>query len=127
MKGRSRRSDNQRSGHAMQTLLADLKVLVDDTRELLQQTIGLSGEQWTKLRERAGETLAGVEQRLGPLQRSLAEHGRSAAQASAEHLRAHRWSTLAVVAAIAFAVAAVIAWREETPPDEAPADDYPQP
>ena len=124
MKGRSRPSDTQRSGHAMQTLLADLKVLVEDTRELLQQTIGLSGEQWTKLRERAGETLAGVEQRLGPLQRSLAEHGRYAAQASAEHLRAHRWSTLAVVAAIALAVAAVLAWQEET--EATPPDDYPE-
>ena len=126
MERRSRPSNDERIGHAMQTLLADMKVLVGDTRELLQQTTGLSGEQWTKLRERTRETLAGAEQRLGPLQRRLAEHGRYAAQASVEHLRVHRWSTLAAVAAIAFAVAAVIAWREETPPYETPPDDHPQ-
>jgi hypothetical protein len=39
---------------------------------------------------------------------------------SAEHLRVHRWSTLAAVAAIGFAIAAVLAWQSETPTDDTP-------
>jgi ElaB/YqjD/DUF883 family membrane-anchored ribosome-binding protein len=105
----------------MQNLLADIKVLAGDTRELLRATTGLSGEQFGSLRERTRDTLAAVDQHLGPLQQKLAEHGRYAAQVSAEHLRVHRWSTLAAVAAIGFAVAAVLAWQNERP-----AGDYPE-
>lgn len=114
MDERSRHTSNEPIGRALQNLLADMKVLASDTRELLRQTAGQSGEQFTRLRERARDTLSGVEQHLGPLQHRLAEHGRYAAEMSAEHLRAHRWSTIATVAAVGFAVAAVLAWKSET-------------
>ena len=113
-------SDNESVKRAMRNLIADMKVLASDTRELLRQTTGQSGEQFARLRERTRDTLTAVEQRLGPLQQRLAEHGRHAAQVSVEHLRAHRWSTLATVAAIGFAIAAVLAWQNETPPDDHP-------
>ena len=115
--------NNERIGRAMQNLLADMKVLAGDTRELLRQTTGSSGEQFARLRERTRDTLAAVEQRLGPLQQRVAEHGRYAAEVSAEHLRVHRWSTLAAVIAIGFAIAAVVAWQNES---ERPADEYPE-
>ena len=120
MNERSSRSSNQRTGRAVQNLVADFRVLANDTRELLQQTTGQSGEQFAKLRERTRATLAAVEQHLGPLQQRLAEHGRYAAEVSAEHLRVHRWSSLAAVAAIAFAIAAVLAWQNERPTDDYP-------
>lgn len=119
MDERSSRS-NERTGRAVQNLLADFKVLASDTRELLRQTTGQSGEQFAKLGERTRDTLAAVEQHLGPLQKRLAEHGRYAAEVSAEHLRVHRWSSLAAVAAIGFAIAAVLAWRNERPTDDYP-------
>lgn len=107
---------------AMQNLVTDMKVLAADTRDLLRQTTGQSSEQLARLRNRTRETLSAVEQRLGPLQERLGplqeritEGGRYAAQVSAEHLRAHRWSTLAAIAAIGFAVAAIIAWQNEMP------------
>ena len=104
----------------MRNLITDMKVLASDTRELLRQSTGQTGEQFARLRERTRDTLTAVEQRLEPLQQRLAEHGRYAARASAEHLRVHRWSTLAAVAAIGFAVAAVLAWQKETPTDDHP-------
>ena len=113
-------TDNESVKRAMRNLLADMKVLASDTRELLRQTTGQSGEQFARLRERTRDTLTAVEQRLGPLQRKLAEHGRYAAQVSAEHLRVYRWSTLAAVAAIGFAIAAVLAWQNELPPEDHP-------
>jgi ElaB/YqjD/DUF883 family membrane-anchored ribosome-binding protein len=118
MDERSKRTSTEPIGHALQNLLADIKVLATDTGDLLRETAGLSGEQFTRLRERTRETLSGVEQHLGPLQQRLAEHGRYAAQVSAEHLRVHRWSTLAAVAAIGFAIAAVLAWQNEAASDE---------
>ena len=116
----SSRTNSDAVGHSMQKLLADMKLLASDTRELLRHTTGQSGEQFARLRERTRDALAAVEQRLGPVQQRLAEHGRYAAQVSAEHLRAHRWSTLAAVAAIGFAIAAVLAWQNETPTDDDP-------
>jgi ElaB/YqjD/DUF883 family membrane-anchored ribosome-binding protein len=104
----------------MQNLLADMKMLANDTRELLRQSTGQSGEQFARLRERTRDTLAAVEQRLGPLQQKLSERGRHAAHVSAEHLRVHRWSTVAAVAAIGFAIAAIIAWQNEMPEDDYP-------
>ena len=116
----SRRTDNEPAKRAMRNLVADMKVLAGDTRELLRQTAGQTGEQFARLRERTRGTLTAVEERLGPLQHKLSEHGRHAAQVSAEHLRAHRWSTLAAAAAIGFAIAAVLAWRNEAPPEDHP-------
>ena len=113
-------TDSDSVKRAMRNLVADMKVLASDTRELLRQTAGQSGEQFARLRERTRDTLTAVEERLGPLQHRLAEHGRYAAHVSAEHLRVHRWSTLATVAAIGFAIAAVLAWQNETPPDDHP-------
>ena len=118
MDEQSTRTNNEPIGRTLQKLLADMKVLASDTRELLRETTGLSGEQFTRLRERTRNTLAGVEHHLDPLQERLAEHGRYAARVSAEHLRMHRWSTVAAVAAIGFAVAAVLAWQNETTIDE---------
>src|SRR4051812_16321909 len=93
---------NSDVGRAMRNLVADMKALATDTGELLRATTGPSGEQFAKLRERTRDTLTAVEERLGPLQQKLAEQGRYAAQVSAEHLRVHRWSTIAAVAAIGF-------------------------
>ena len=107
-------------GRAMQNLIADIKVLSADTRELLRQTTGQSGEQLAHLRARTRDALSAVEERLAPIQHALAERGRYAAQVSAEHLRAHRWSTLAAIAAIAFATAAVLAWQNESRRDDTP-------
>ena len=118
MEDYSRATDTEPAKRAMRNLMADVKVLASDTRELLRQTTNQSGEQFARLRERTRDTLTAVEQRLGPLQQKLAERGRYAAQVSAEHMRAHRWSTLATVAAIGFAIAAVLAWQNETPPDD---------
>lgn len=120
MDERSGRTSNESIGRAMQNLLADIKVLASDTGELLRQTTGLSGEQFGRLRERTRDTLASVEQHLGPVHQRLTEHGRHAAELSAEHLRVHRWSTLAAVAAIGFAIAAVLAWQNERPMDDYP-------
>jgi ElaB/YqjD/DUF883 family membrane-anchored ribosome-binding protein len=117
---RSARTNTDSVGGAMRNLVADMKVLAEDTRELLRQTAGQSGEQFARLRDRTRDTLSGVEQRLGPLQQKLAEQGRYAAEVSAEHLRVHRWSTIAAVAALGFAIAAVIAWQNEARPYEPP-------
>jgi ElaB/YqjD/DUF883 family membrane-anchored ribosome-binding protein len=110
--------NDERVGRALQNLLSDIKVLASDTRELLRQTAGPVTEQLARVRERTQDALAGMEQYVGPLQEKLAEHGRYAAGVSAEHLRVHRWSSLAAVAAIGFAIAAVLAWRNETPFDD---------
>ena len=120
MEERSMNTSNETVGRALQKLRADIKILASDTRDLLRETAGLSGEQFTRLRERTRGTLAGVEQHLGPLQQKVAEQGRYAAHVSAEHLRVHRWSTVAAVAAIVFAVAAVLAWQNETAIEDDP-------
>ena len=125
------RTNSDSAGDAMRNLIADMKLLATDTRELLRHTAGPAGEQFAKLRDRTRGTLATVEERLGPLQQKLgerlgplqqklAEQGRYAAQVSAEHLRVHRWSTVAAVAAIGFAIAAVLAWQNETSMDDRP-------
>ena len=99
---------------AMQKLLTDMKVLATDTREILRQTTGYPREHFARVHERTRDALSAVEERIGPLQHAIAEHGRHAASVSAEHLRAHRWSSLWAIAAIAFAAAAVFAWQDES-------------
>ena len=98
----------------MERLIGSVKTLAADTRELIAQTAGHPGERLSHARERVRQTLSAVESRVEPLQHAVAERARYAAQLSAEHFRQHRWSTLAALAAIALAVAAVCAWQSES-------------
>lgn len=111
-------TNNEPIGRALQNLLADIKALASDARELLGVTAGQSGERFARVRERTRDALAGVEQHVGPLQEKLTEHGRHVADVSTEHLRAHRWSSIAAIAAIGLTIAAVIAWQNETSPEQ---------
>lgn len=117
-------SDNAAVKRAMRNLMNDVKVLASDTRELLSQSAGPASERLARLRDRTRESLTAVEERIGPYQQKLAEQGRYAYRVSADHMRAHRWSTLAAAAAIALAVAAVVAWQNE---NETYPEDHPEP
>lgn len=98
---------------ALKKLVDDVKILSADARELLRHTAEQSGERLSMVRDRARDTLEAVEARLGPMQHALAERGRQAAEFSTRHVRAHPWSTIAAVGALALAIAAMVAWQSE--------------
>jgi ElaB/YqjD/DUF883 family membrane-anchored ribosome-binding protein len=106
----------------MRNLVEHVKALAADTRELLYQTKDRTGEQLASARGRAGETLSRVQAYLEPYERAAAERATAAARASRQHVREHPWSTVAAALAVAFAVAAVIAWQYEAD-EEPPTDD----
>lgn len=108
----------------MQQLMSSLSTLAADTRELIAQTTGPASERLSQARERARDTLSALETRLSPVQQAIAERSRYAARVSAEHFREHRWSSVLTVAAIALAVAAVVAWQNESASD---AEDFDEP
>lgn len=114
--------ERSRYDRALNNLVDHLKTLSADTRALIGQTAEHSGEHLSRIRDRAMQTLAAVESRVGPLQAPIAERARAAARLSAQHLRVHRWSTIATAAAVVCIVAAFVAWQHETELDDEPTD-----
>ena len=103
---------------AMHNLVEHVKVLSADTRELLRQSAGQTGEQLGRLRDRTLQSLSALETRLGPLQQVVSERARFAFDASTQHVRRHPLSTIAAAGAIILAVTAVLAWQNEQSRDQ---------
>ena len=105
---------------AMHNLIEHVKVLGADTRELLRQSAGQTGEQLGRLRDRTMQSLSALEERLGPVQQVVTQRARYAYDVSAQHVRRHPLSTIAAAGAIILAVTAVLAWQSEQNRDRGP-------
>jgi len=92
-------------------LVADLKVLIGDTEELLRATASQAGEKVTAARERMQVSLAAAKVKLGEAERAFMDHTRQAAQATDEYVREHPWPAVGIAAGIGFLLGALISRR----------------
>ncbi len=92
-------------------LVADLKVLIVDTEELLKATAGQAGEKIAIARERIQSSLAVYKDKLYDAEQALLERTKEAARATDEYVHEHPWQAVGVAAGIGFLVGMLIARR----------------
>lgn len=89
-------------------LVADLKVLIGDTEEMLRATAGQAGDKVNAARERLQASVAAAKIKLGEAEEALRERGKQAAESAEEYVREHPWPALGMAAAVGFLVGALL-------------------
>lgn len=92
-------------------LVADLKILIGDTEELLRATAGQAGEKIATARERIQASLAVYKDKLADAERALLERTKEAARATDEYVHDNPWQAVGVAAGIGFLLGMLIARR----------------
>lgn len=92
-------------------LVADLKVLVSDTEELLRATASAAGEKAAAARERMQSSLAAAKAKLAEAEHALVDRTKQAAQVTDEYVHEHPWPAVAVGTGIGFLLGLLIGRR----------------
>ena len=92
-------------------LVADLKVLVADTEELLRATAGQVGEKASVARERIQASLAAAKDRLADAERALRDKTKEAARVTDAYVHEHPWSAVGIAAALGVVIGMLISRR----------------
>ena len=92
-------------------LVADLKVLIGDTKELLRATAGQAGEKIATARERIQASLAVYKDKLVDAEQAMMERTKEAARATDEYVHDHPWQAVGVAGAVGFLLGMLISRR----------------
>ena len=92
-------------------LVADLKVLIGDTEEMLRATAGQAGEKIAVARERIQASLAVYKDKLQDAERAVLEKTKEAARATDEYVHDHPWQAVGVAAGIGFLLGLLVSRR----------------
>lgn len=92
-------------------LIADLKVLVADTEELLRATAGQVGEKAAAARTRIEASLVAAKERLADAERALVDKTKQAARVADAYVHDHPWSAVGIAAAVGVVFGMLISRR----------------
>ena len=92
-------------------LVADMRVLLADTEQLLKAVIGQSGEKLAALQPRIEENLRIAKTRLAEFEQVATEQARAAAQATDAYAHEHPWKVAGFTALLGVALGLLISRR----------------
>lgn len=92
-------------------LVADLKVLIADTDELLRATASQAGEKAAAARDRIQASLSSAKVRLAEAERVGIEKTKQAAKATDNYVHEHPWTAIGITAAAALVIGMLIGRR----------------
>lgn len=92
-------------------LVADLKVVVADTEELLRATAGQAGEKVAEIRGRLQEHLANAKASLAEAQAVVIDRAKQVGRATDDYVHDNPWRSVGVAAGIGFIVGLLIGRR----------------
>jgi ElaB/YqjD/DUF883 family membrane-anchored ribosome-binding protein len=89
-------------------LIADMRVVLADTEQLLKAVIGQSGEKLAALQPRIEENIRNAKARLAEFERVATEQARAAAEATDAYAHDHPWKVAGFTALLGVAVGLLI-------------------
>ncbi|MBE0616208.1 MAG: DUF883 domain-containing protein [Burkholderiales bacterium] len=92
-------------------LVADLRVVLADTEQLLKAVIGESGEKLAALRPRIEENLRNAKERLAEFEQVASDKARAAVDATDGYAHEHPWRIAGVSALVGVALGLLIGRR----------------
>lgn len=92
-------------------IVADLKVLIADSEELLRASAGQAGEKIAAARERIQASLASMRVRLAEAEKVVLQKTKEAAKATDTYVHEHPWKAVGIAAGIGFVLGLLISRR----------------
>jgi ElaB/YqjD/DUF883 family membrane-anchored ribosome-binding protein len=104
-------NETMSSDASKEKFVADMKVLVADTEELLRATASQAGEKVAVARERMQATLATTKAKLIDAERALLDKTREAAKATDAYVHDNPWQAVGIAAGVGFLLGLLIGRR----------------
>ena len=92
-------------------LVADLKVVVADTEELLRATAGQAGDKVAEIRSRIQDHLATAKDSLAEAQAAVVDKAKQVGRATDDYVHDNPWRSVGVAAGIGLLVGLLIGRR----------------
>ena len=92
-------------------LLADMRIVLADTEQLLRAVVGQSGEKLAALQPRIEENIRNAKARLAEFERAAIEQVRAAAETTDAYAHEHPWKVAGFTALLGVAVGLLIGRR----------------
>ena len=92
-------------------LVADMRIVLADTEQLLKAVIGQSGEKLAALQPRIEENLRNAKAKLAEFEQLAADRAREAAEATDAYAHEHPWKVAGITALLGVAVGLLISRR----------------
>lgn len=104
-------TDTLSTDASKEKFVADVKVLVADTEELLRATASQAGEKAAVARERIQATLLSTKAKLIEAERALLDKTKEAAKATDQYVHDNPWQAVGVAAGVGFLLGLLIGRR----------------
>jgi ElaB/YqjD/DUF883 family membrane-anchored ribosome-binding protein len=92
-------------------LIADMRIVLSDTEQLLKATIAQSGEKLAALQPRIEEHIRNAKAQIADVERVATAQARAAAQATDAYAHEHPWKVAGFTALLGVAVGLLIGRR----------------
>jgi len=92
-------------------LVADLRVVLADSEQLLKAVIGQSGEKLAALQPRIEENIRNAKMRLAEFEQIASDRARAAAEATDDYAHEHPWKIAGITALVGVAIGLLIGRR----------------
>src|SRR5690349_18367977 len=106
---RERVTDADGQGVSTNKPMADLRVLTDDTEELLNCAASQTGEQFAPARAKVEESLKTAKACAADLQHSMLARTRAAGRVTDDYVRANPWQVMTLCALAGFLLGSLLA------------------
>lgn len=92
-------------------LIADVKLVIADTEELLRATAGTAGDKMADLRTKAQDHLAVAKAKLAEAETMVVDKARQVGRAADDYVHDNPWRSVGVAAGIGFIAGLLIGRR----------------
>jgi ElaB/YqjD/DUF883 family membrane-anchored ribosome-binding protein len=103
--------DTERQIVTREKLLADMRIVLADTEQLLKAVVGQSGEKLAALQPRLEENIRNAKARLAEFEQAAIEQVRAAAETTDAYAHEHPWKVAGFSALLGVAVGLLIGRR----------------
>ncbi len=92
-------------------LVADLKVVVADTEELLRATAGQAGEKVSAIRDRLQDHLANAKASLADAQAAMVDRAKQVGRYTDDYVHDNPWRSVGIAAGVGLVIGLLIGRR----------------